>query len=72
MAEVTLRVRSAFRHPLRVPGPGSPLTALEGGGSAMRFIDTHLHLWDRDRFEYAWLREEGALPHRFLPTDLAG
>lgn len=38
----------------------------------MRFIDTHLHLWDRDRFEYDWLREEPALPHGFLPADLAG
>ena len=38
----------------------------------MRFIDAHLHLWDRDRFDFDWLREEVALPHRFLPTDLAG
>ena len=53
-------------------GSFSPAQGSRGRRSGTRFIDTHLHLWDRDRFDYDWLRAEPALPRRFLPTDLAG
>lgn len=34
-------------------------------------IDAHAHLWDRRRFDYAWLDDEADLPSVFLPADLA-
>lgn len=33
-------------------------------------IDAHVHLWDRGRFDYAWLDAEPDLPSVFLPADL--
>lgn len=36
----------------------------------MATIDAHAHLWDRRRFDYAWLDQEPALPAVFLPGDL--
>lgn len=35
-----------------------------------RFIDTHLHCWDRRLFSYAWLQET-TFPERFTPADVA-
>ena len=36
-------------------------------------VDAHLHFWDRDRFEYAWLEGEGDfLRGNFLPSDVEG
>jgi len=35
----------------------------------MNRIDTHLHLWDLNRFSYAWCAEIPALNRSFLPAD---
>jgi len=37
----------------------------------MRLIDTHLHLWDPDLFDYPWLDEIPPLRRKFGPTELA-
>lgn len=34
----------------------------------MNVVDTHLHCWDRSRFDYAWLEGAG-FPDRFTPAD---
>ncbi|GAA2094142.1 amidohydrolase family protein [Brevibacterium salitolerans] len=36
----------------------------------MRRIDSHLHLWDRRRFDYGWMAGR-ALPETSLPTEFA-
>lgn len=33
-------------------------------------IDSHAHFWDRDRFDYEWLREAGTLSRNFVPSQL--
>jgi len=41
-------------------------------GSHQRIVDAHVHLWDRARFDYAWLAdEETQLQRSFGPRDLA-
>ncbi|GAA2751141.1 amidohydrolase family protein [Amnibacterium kyonggiense] len=35
-----------------------------------RFIDAHIHFWDRATFRYPWLEEADGLPFRFTPEDL--
>jgi L-fuconolactonase len=35
-------------------------------------IDTHLHLWDLDRFDYAWISRDNDILHRdYLPEHIA-
>ena len=36
----------------------------------MRVIDTHIHIWDPDALDYAWLADVPALNRTFLPADL--
>ena len=33
-------------------------------------LDSHLHLWDRDRFAYPWMAAVPSLPHTSLPAEL--
>ena len=33
-------------------------------------IDSHLHLWDRDRFTYPWMAGLPDLPHTSRPGEL--
>jgi L-fuconolactonase len=38
---------------------------------ASQVVDSHVHLWDRSRFDYAWLNDvTGTLSRDFLPADL--
>ncbi len=37
----------------------------------MRLIDTHLHLWDPNRFDYQWLEDVPPLRHSFGLAELA-
>jgi L-fuconolactonase len=34
-------------------------------------IDSHVHFWDPERFDYEWLKGAGVLNRTFLPSDLA-
>lgn len=34
-------------------------------------IDSHVHFWDPERFDYEWLNDAGVLNRTFLPADLA-
>jgi L-fuconolactonase len=36
----------------------------------MRFIDAHVHFWDRDRMPYTWLHEVPSIWHRHTPATL--
>lgn len=36
----------------------------------MRFIDTHVHVWDPAALDYAWLADVPALNKPFMPSDL--
>lgn len=39
-------------------------------GGAVRVIDSHVHLWDPERFHYGWLKEHSDLNRPFLLQDL--
>ena len=38
---------------------------------ATPFVDTHVHLWDPERFSYAWLKDEPALNRRHALAEFA-
>lgn len=53
----------------RVEAGEGPARIGGGGRDAVPIIDTHVHLWDLDRFRLPWLEEGGPLDRDHLPED---
>ena len=38
--------------------------------TAQAVVDSHIHFWDTDRFDYPWLQGFSELNRPFVPADL--
>ena len=48
------------------------MTATSDSSPSTPTVDSHIHLWDRDRFEYSWMPPDASVLHRsYLPQDIA-
>lgn len=47
----------------------SALPPLDAAAQAIPIFDTHIHLWDLDRFRLPWLDNASTLKRSFLPAD---
>lgn len=56
----------ASGHQAEEPGPD---VDSDDGGSEVPITDTHVHLWDLDRFRLPWLEAGGPLDRSYLPDD---